>query len=462
MEPSLTKVLLTNLKNKAITDQDRKRASVHLLDWLACCSLGRLSAAGDVYQAYIDDEADQSEQPCNVVFGDKCYWQDALLMNSALGNVLEMDDIHRSSILHPGPVVIPAALAIAQKHGLPMRNLLNAIVLGYEITIRLGKAIGRSHYQYFHNTATCAAMGASLAVSHLLSLTIEQTLAALGNVGSRTSGLWQMRNEQVLTKQWHNSDAAKTGTMAAILASKGLTGPEYILEGPQGIFKALSDDAMPEKFIKAYDTWRIFDCSFKPWPACRHAHSAIDVVLTALNNIPRAITVNDVQSVAIFTYQDALVFCDKPTPETELQAKFSIQHAVAAVLTWGQPQLTHYYLEQLHELAHTRSIIKVFESPELEGNYPAHYGARCEITLHSGEVITEEIIDTLGDPERPLSLEQIKAKASMLMTAAGLSPNRIDELINMTWANDTSLSLLNTLISAEKTHGHNEKNKTRE
>jgi len=450
MEPSLTKKLLIDLKNKPISDEDRSRASIHLLDWLACCSLGRQSIAGDVYQAYIDAEANDALQPCNIVFGQKCYWQDALLMNGALGNVLEMDDIHRSSILHPGPVVIPAALAIAQKYHLPTRNLLNAIVLGYEITIRLGESIGRSHYQYFHNTSTCAAMGASLAVSHLLGLSIEQALSALGNVGSRTGGLWQMRNEKVMTKQWHNSEAARSGAMSAILAKQGLTGPEYILEGPQGIFNALSQDANPDNFIKTSSQWRIFDCSFKPWPACRHAHGSIDVVLTALNNVDEKIGVNDIQSVVIQTYQDAILFCDNPAPVTQLQAKFSIQHAVAAVLTWGQPELEHYHEDKIDELANTRAIISVSKSEQIEDLYPAHYGAKCVITLKSGKVLTEQIRDTLGDPERPLSLSQIKEKARMLMSAAEINADIIEQIVSMSWADSDSLMSLNSLIIAKK------------
>ncbi|XQW83561.1 MmgE/PrpD family protein [Thalassotalea piscium] len=450
MEPSLTKKLLIDLKSKTISDEDRRRASIHLLDWLACCSLGRHSVAGDVYQAYIDDEANDALQPCNIVFGQKCYWQDALLMNGALGNVLEMDDIHRSSILHPGPVVIPAALVIAQKYNLPMRNLLNAIVLGYEITIRLGESIGRSHYQYFHNTSTCASMGASLAVSHLLGLSIEQALSALGNVGSRTGGLWQMRNEKVMTKQWHNSEAARSGAMSALLAKQGLTGPKYILEGPQGIFNALSQDANPDNFIKTSPQWRIFDCSFKPWPACRHAHSSIDVVLTALSNADEKTSVNDIQSVDIQTYQDAILFCDNPAPVTQLQAKFSIQHAVAAVLTWGEPELDHYHEDKIDVLANTRGIISVSKSAQIEDLYPARYGAKCVITLKSGTVLTEQIRDTLGDPERPLSLSQIKDKARMLMSAAEINTETIEDLVSMSWAESDSLMSLNSLIIGKK------------
>lgn len=454
MELSLTTTLLHQLKNKKITDADRQRAALHVLDWLGCCSLAKKSVAASVYQAYIDDEPSHSSSVNNVVFGDKCYWQDALLINGALGNVLEMDDIHRSSILHPGPVVIPAALVIAQKYQLSMRSFLNAVILGYEITIRLGESIGRSHYQYFHNTATCAAMGASLAVSHLLDLSVEQSVHALGNVGSRTGGLWQMRNEKVLTKQWHNSEAAKAGVMSAVLAKKGLSGPEYILEGPQGIFNAFSTDAQPEVFIQESDTWRMYDCSFKPWPACRHAHPAIDAMLTALSdyshglsNDNQTLTISDILSIEIYTYKDAKLFCDNENPETELQAKFSIQHAVAAILKWGEPQLSHYHEHNIEQLAEVRSLISVYVEQEFEANYPFHFGARCVVKLKTGETLSAKIIDTLGDPEKPLSVEQLKSKAHMLMTAADIPAQQINDILNMKWSQESELTLLTSLIT---------------
>ena len=448
MELSLTKELLHYLKSKTISDADRQRAALHVLDWLACCSLGGKSVAAQVYQAYIDDEPLHDDYKNHVVFGEACHWQDALLINGALGNVLEMDDIHRSSILHPGPVVIPAALVIAQKYNLPMRNFLNAVVLGYEITIRLGESIGRSHYQYFHNTATCAGMGASLAVAHLLKLSIDQSVHALGNVGSRTGGLWQMRNEKVLTKQWHNSEATRAGTMSAILAKKGLLGPEYILEGPQGIFNAFSTDAKASVFVKPSDTWRLYDCSFKPWPACRHAHPAIDAILTALaereQKAPLAIA--DILSIEIHTYQDAQLFCDRATPETELQAKFSIQHAVAAILQWGEPQLSHYHESNLEQLADIRSLVSVHVDQDIEANYPFHFGARCIVKLKSGEALTAQVIDTLGDPEKPLTIEQLKDKARMLMTAADIDPENINQIVSMKWSQETDLALLTSFI----------------
>jgi 2-methylcitrate dehydratase PrpD len=449
MEPSLTNRLILQLKSKEITDADRNRAAVHVLDWLGCCSLAKHSLVAKNYQAYIEDENSNNDTFTNSIFGDKCYWQDALLINGALGNVLEMDDIHRSSILHPGPVVIPAALVIAQKYHLPMRNFLNAVVLGYEITIRLGESIGRSHYKYFHNTATCAGFGAALAVSHLLELSVQKVVHALGNVGSKTSGLWQMRNESVQTKQWHNSEAARSGVMATILASKGVTGPEYILEGPQGVFNALSTDATPANFLKESPSWRIFDCSFKPWPACRHAHPAIDVVLEALSQSSIKVAPEDIKEVTIYTYQDALIFCDKPHPKTELQAKFSIQHAVASVLVFGEPKLEHYYQENLNELDDFRQLIVVKSNQEFEDRYPYHYGAQCEIILHNGQCLNSYNIDTLGDPERPLSIEQIKAKANMLMTAANIPVDKIQKLISMKWSQAKDLAELSQLITIE-------------
>ena len=334
---SLSKQLLIDINQKPLEQADLVRAGEHVLDWLACASLGQLSEAGLAYQALLLlDEGGK----CTAIGGQQVNMQNAAQYNGALGNVLEMDDIHRSSILHPGPVVIPAALAAAEQNQCSLNEFLIAVIKGYEVTIRMGEAIGRSHYAYFHNTATCGAIGAAMAASSVFGLSQEQTLWALGNAGSTTGGLWQMRNEKVLTKQWHNAQACRSGVMAAFMAKHNLSGPEYIFEGPQGIFNALSKDASPAAFIKNHSTWRMYDCSFKPWPACRHAHGAMDVLLEILQQ--HSLQLDDIEHIDVGVYKDAQLFCDRLTPESSLEAKFSIQHALAAILLWGEPQLEHY------------------------------------------------------------------------------------------------------------------------
>lgn len=501
---SLTRQCVIDIEQMKVNPSDLSRAGQHILDWIACSSLGRISQAGTIYNSLIDFSThnnasktiDSENQKCTAIGGRKCQWQDALSHNGALGNVLEMDDIHRSSILHPGPVVIPAALAIAEHIDANLQDFLTAVIKGYEVTIWLGQIIGQSHYKYFHNTATCGSLGAAMAVCSLLKLDQQQTVWALGNAGSKTGGLWQMRNEKVLTKQWHNSESARSGAMAAILASQGLSGPEFILEGPQGVFSAMSSDAIYERpsamNIQITDSahssenavsansgdslehtnianninqgsgagsinhhnWRMYDCSFKPWPACRHAHPAIDAVLTIFEQhqlTPGADLLAQIKSIHVDVYKDAMIFCDKPNPETELEAKFSIQHALSAIVMWGNPELAHYSPGAFNnsDIAMLRKKVSISTNQAIQDKYPQHFGVKCTLQLHNSRLLSVALQDTLGDPERPLSNAQLNQKATMLLQTSGMGQRNIQSLCHFNWSQNTSIHTLTQLFNFE-------------
>lgn len=405
----------------------RARARLHLADWLGCAVLGATRAPGQAMAAVLKEHG---PGPCWTLGHSGHPLEAALRFNASLGNILEMDDVHRSSILHPGPVVVPTALAVAQRRGAAMGALLDAVVRGYEATIRVGRAIGLSHYRYWHNTASCGGIGAAAAAGSLYGLSQAQLVSALGNAASRSGGLWQMRHEDVMTKQWHTADAAASGASAALLAAHGVTGVRAILEGAQGMFAAMSHDAAPALVVRDDPDWLVFDTSFKPWPACRHAHPAIDALLQLLAR--EGIAPATVATVAVDTYADAVLFCDRALPQTEAQARFSIQHALAAILCRGEPQLEHYSDAALAEpqLAARRAGISVGVDEAISARFPAHYGARVRVTLRDGSTLQHAVTDTLGDPANPLSADQVLAKASTLMGAAGMPQAACAQLLH--------------------------------
>jgi 2-methylcitrate dehydratase PrpD len=159
------------------------------------------------------------------------------------------------------------------------------------------------------------------------------------------------------------------------------------------------------------DGWRIGEVSFKPWGACRHAHPAIDAALAlrARGTLHFPITVE--------TYADAIAFCDRPNPTTPDEAKFSLQHAVAIVAVRGAPTLVDFEPDAIAALADARAQVGVREDPAITARYPAHFGA----TVRAGGD-SETLIDTLGDPERPLSRDGVIDKARALFAWGGLDP----------------------------------------
>ncbi|HET7093840.1 MAG TPA: MmgE/PrpD family protein, partial [Thermomicrobiales bacterium] len=250
------------------------------LDWLGCAIAGTVTPAGAMLIAEGASRGPGPAAALGVEAGRDA--ETAALVNGGLAHIVEMDDLDRASVVHPGCVVIPAALAAAEERGADGRTFLAAVVAGYEAASRIGAAVGQSHYAYWHNTATCGAYGAAAAAGVVLGLAPERLVWALGNAGSIAGGLWQFNHDGAMTKHLHAGRAAANGVLAARLAARGFTGARAILEGPQGLFAAASRDARPERVVAGLDTlggetpWRIHGVSIKPHASCRHTHPAVD------------------------------------------------------------------------------------------------------------------------------------------------------------------------------------------
>lgn len=422
----------------------RQRAALLLVDWLGCALAALRYPLATQLRSLVQAQPAGKAEALGV---GRRGVADTLLLNGALGNVLEMDDVHRGAILHPGPVVIPVALATAQAEGADAHALLDAIVRGYEATIRVGRALGRGHYRYWHPTSTAGAFGAAAAAASVLRLPADAVADALGNAGSRTGGLWQMRHEPVPTKSLHNSEAARSGWLAAQLAFAGVRGPRRILEGEQGLFAATAPDAEPKLVTADEADWLIHSTSLKPWPACRHAHPAIDALLDALQSVQP----EDVERVEVHTYAEALRFCDRAQPQTELEAKFSLQHALASILAHGRPQLAHYTAESCgdDDVVQWRSRIHLAEDTDCSQRFPAHYGAAVTLQLADGRQVRSARVDAWGDPECPMSADDVIAKAMALAQWGGVSAGLAQPLFGQVQAlaEGGSLDALNTMLA---------------
>jgi len=393
-QDSLTRRLARHLV-RPIAAQDRARTRLHLLDWLGCVAGALPSDTGSIVRAMPGGSAMRAA------------W---------LGNKLEMDDVHRAAILHPGPVVWASALASSTAG---MDRLLDAAIRGYEAMIAVGSTFDAHHYAHWHNTATAGMFGAAVTALACTdpafadgdgdgdaALREERLVHVLGLAGSVAGGLWQMRHEPGDAKQWHVAHAVASGLHAASAVQAGARAPQFILEGPQGLHAATTAAA---RSMDLPDHWRIHDVSFKPWAACRHAHPAIDAALelkARLGSLDGPITVE--------TYADALTFCDRPAPTSEIEAKFSIQHSVALVALSGTPRLGDFDAAAIAATAGVRTRIIVRDEAEFTKRYPAHFGAR--VRCGDAEVTLE---DTLGDPERPMSEAQILAKVGALLALGG-------------------------------------------
>jgi 2-methylcitrate dehydratase PrpD len=414
---------------------DRQRAALQLIDWMACAHLGQTTELGDVLRRWA---AKQTPGPIWVCGHSGLQAAEAARWNGSLGSSHEMDDVHREAVVHPGDTVIPAALAMAQRQNASPEALLDAVVVGYETAILLGLLSGPAHYAQWYSTATTGVFASGMACARLLKLDTVQTQHALALAGMQSAGVWQCRLEPGLAKQMATGHSAQAGLVAADMAAAGMTGPLSILEGPLGWLKATGgglDAARAQALLQAPPdrAWRVHEVSFKPWPACRHVHPAIEC---ALKLHAQGIDPGQIEHMRLVTYAVALSFADQPCPQTPLQGKFSLQHGVAWALSHGDFGLEATAPEALVDpiCSALRKRMSLACGPAQEQAYPQSFGAQLQLQMANGTQHSSEVINVLGDPENPLSPDQVMAKAMQLLQASGWVLAQAEQLIGLVQA----------------------------
>lgn len=409
---SLTRDLVTLIGAKTISDADRQHAALFVLDTLACAIAGRGAAPARMLMTVAPPASSDVARRAFLVGG--------------LAHILEMDDLHRDSVTHPGSVVIPAAWTIAEDRNLGGRPFLDAVLAGYEACCRVGMAVGKAHYRVWHNTSTCGPFGAAVAAGRLIGLSADETVWALGNAGTQSSGLWEFLATGAMSKHLHTARAAESGVLAALLAREGFTGPEKILEGEKGFFAGLCTDPIPQAIAAdPARPWELTRTSIKPWPCCRHTHPATDAALelhAALKGAP-------VARVTVGAYRAAIDVCDRPDPQDPYSAKFSLQHTVAVALNDGLVNQASFDAEARSRIAGERAKVTVAVAPKVDAAYPAAWGAEVAVETTDGRRLTASRQHAKGDPENPLSEQDLKAKARAMLIESGLDDAGTDAFV---------------------------------
>lgn len=405
---SLTGQLVRHIRQKPVSQSDLEAAALFTLDAMANILAGRHSDPGRILLAWWAARASSNApvDPSSLGF-----------LSGALCHILETDDLHRASVVHPGCVVVPAVWAHAARKPVSGRDFLIAVLHGFEATTRIGMAVGPAHYRIWHNTSTCGPYGSAMAMAHLLGLDDIQAMHALGNAGSQSSGLWQFLETGAMTKHLHAGHAVEAGMRAAELAAFGFTGPPEILEGEKGFFRAACPDANPGAVLAAADApWQLTLTSIKPWPSCRHTHPAIDAALELRQSVR-----GDIASIHVETYQAALDVCDRPQATSEYEAKFSLQHSVAAALLRERMDFAAFGEEARQQCADLAARITLEARDPWKSAYPVNWGARVTLTMTNGQTHSVERSNAKGDPEAPLSRDEMIAKAQMLLAHGGVA-----------------------------------------
>jgi 2-methylcitrate dehydratase PrpD len=410
-------------------------AKVCILDALGSAFLGATLPWGKIVIKYAKQFGGKPE---SVVIGGRARADagNAALANGTMAHAFETDDVLICALHHPGVVVVPAALAIAEKEGSSGKAFIEAVVAGYEVMNRVGKAVGtESHIMRgFFPTSTNGTFGAAAAAGRLLHLTAAQHIDALGIAGSQSGGLFEGIKEGVMTKRFGAGKAAQNGVMAAELAKLGFTGSRTVLEGTWGYLNAFSDKSFPEELTAGLGkTFNIMETTFKPYPCCKALHSAIDgtLYLKAEHRIDPA----QVADVVIGGYEKLVRMHDIYAPATAMSAQFSIPYVVATSLLRGVPGVDAFDGKRIRDrkILELARKVKLVEDAEIARHFPAHEPSRVTVNLKSGQSYSKAVISSKGTPENQMSKKELEEK--FVSYASLIIPRKqAAKVVDMIWS----------------------------
>jgi 2-methylcitrate dehydratase PrpD len=397
-----------------------RKAEDLLVDWFASAVAGHGARPVETLARFAQAMGPQQGE-CEVIVSRRRsspYF--AAMANAAASHVAEQDDVHNGSVFHPATVVFPPALAVAQAIGASGRQFLAACVAGYEVGIRVGEFLGRSHYKVFHTTGTAGTIAAAAAVGNLLALDAQQMRHAFGSAGTQSAGLWEFLRTAADSKQLHTAHAAAAGLMSAYLARDGFTGADRIFDGPQGLAAGMSSDADVRKLVDGLGTrWATAETSFKYHASGRHTHPAADALAQVMRE--HGLKPADIERVVTHVHQGAIDVLGPVTdPATVHQSKFSMGTVLALVAHFrhaGLPEFEQHFRDEA--IVRLRERIEMQLDPEVDGAYPRRWIGKVTVHTVDGRVLAGRVDEPKGDPGNTLSREEITAKALQLAAFSG-------------------------------------------
>jgi 2-methylcitrate dehydratase PrpD len=410
-----------------------------VIDWYAALLPGAVVAPATLLEVALKEELDIGK--ANLALGRSATVRAAALINGAAAHTVEVDDIFRDGIYHPGAPTIPAALALAQAGGASGEQFLRAVVVGYEISTRIGATMGKAHYKYWHNTGTIGVFGACAASCELLGLDAKRFAHALATVTTFAAALQQAFRMDSMSKPMHAGRAAEAGVTAALAAKEGVTGSLDVIEGEAGFGRAMSNGPdWEECFLSLGKTFNICRMTFKNHSCCGHTFAAIDGALALQGRMK--IAAREIERIRVGSYRAAKEVSGYDTPATPAEARFSLKYVVATALTHGSVRLAAFEPARMNDAA-TRALMERIEvaiDPELDAAFPKQRAARVAITARDGR--QEEFLQPtrVGDPEAPLSDAQLEEKYLELAVPV-LGESKARALLQKLWKLEAEKSL---------------------
>lgn len=372
----------------------------------------------------------------------------AALINGICAHEIELDDGHRIGMLHLGAPIISAVLAVSEKENLPTDDFIKGIVIGYEVAIRLASAVQPGNkLKGYHATGTCGTIGAAMGIAAALHFDFEQMKSAFSAAVTSAAGLLEMIEGDTELKPFNAGRAAMDGVVAAYIGKSRFKAPDDALGGKRGFLSVMTDvpemeyltDFTPGKYM-------IETIYKKPYAACRHCHPSIEAALHI--RTMEGFRIDEIVSIDVETYKLAIAGHDHTVIQGVNSSKMSIPYSLAVALYTGKAGLSEFTESVISNpavKALTEKVV-VSENKEFSALCPQKRIASVTVKTSTG-VFVERIDYPKGEPENPLSRQELEDKFRGLATYGGLTSNECEEVINEVWKDDFDLKRIMNIVS---------------
>ena len=408
----------SGLKFRQLPEEVIDRVKYFFLDFIGVACRGSREDSSQSMYRFVREMDRGAKNGVLIGTKERAPYLYAALANGTSSHAIEMDDVNNEASLHPGVVIFPSALATCEMVSATGKSFIEAVVLGYEVMIRLGKALGpeNSYRRGFHPTATCGTFGSSVVASKIMGFKEEKMTSAMGIAGSQAAGSMEYLAQGAWTKRFHAGWAAHSGMIAAHLARKGFRGPTSIIEGRDGFLHAYSNGADSSKVLEGIGSgFEILHTSVKPHACCRYMQPPIDGILKIVKE-------NDLQPDQVTKVKLGLLRAGAPliaepkenkyNPQSIVDAQFSMPFGAAVALLYRRAGLNEFHPSKIRseEVRQMMKQVEYFVDLDLDRTFPKQWGATAEILTKDGKRYFTKIEYPKGDPENPLSWEEMIEK----------------------------------------------------
>lgn len=405
--------IIDKIDSSYLTERNVLKVKYCLIDYMAASYSG-IKIIKQKIKKYCAENNDESKKYSLIASNERTNIENAIFLNGLISHAAELDDGSRFGMIHPGSPVFSALIPVAKKYDITFEQFTLGVLTAYETSIRLARAIAPGHYNMgYHPTATCGTVGVAIGIAKMLKFSrieIENTFAA---ALISASGSLKVIEDESEIKPLNVGNAARNGLYAANIGRAGFKGADDPLAGKCGFLNMMSTIWNDEYLIKDLDCeLQIHTVYFKPYAACRHAHAPIEAVLLLRDQVVGCISC--ISEINVYTYEGIIGKHDSKIVNNETSAKMSIPYCVSVALLTGEADLDKFKLSWVHKLEVQNLIkkINVIATQAFTEMVPKKRCAEIEIKLKSGTSFTKLIEYPKGEPENPMTYNDLMEKLS--------------------------------------------------